>query len=171
MAICGTEQPDIIQIHDTLRLRKSDGTYDFALAWYQDPELVYLVDGKREVYTPEKLERMYRYLDSAGELYFIEALEAGKYRPIGDVTFWQEDMPIVIGDPAYRGRGVGRAVISALIRRGRELGYDRLYVGEIYAYNEGSRRCFERMGFHAYEKTEKGFRYVLELSPKQGPTV
>ena len=28
-------------------------------------------------------------------------------------------MPIVIGDPHYRGKGIGRKVLSALVRRGR----------------------------------------------------
>ena len=102
MAILGIEQPDVIQIDDTLRLRKYDGNHDFALAWYQDEETVWLVDGNRNPYTVERLEGMYRYLNNAGELYFIEVLENGIYKPIGDVTFWQQDMPIVIGDPNYR---------------------------------------------------------------------
>ena len=163
MAIQGIEQPEIIQIDDTLRLRKYDGVHDFALEWYQDEETVYLVDGKRDPYTIERLGGMYRYLNNAGELYFIEVFENGTYKPIGDVTFWQEDMPIVIGDPAYRGKGIGRKVISALIERGNELGYDYLAVGEIYDWNEGSRRCFESVGFVAYEKSEKGSSYRLNL--------
>lgn len=87
--------------------------------------------------------------------------ENGSYRPIGDVTFWQEDMPIVIGERKYRGKGIGRRVVSALVQRGRELGYEQLEVDEIYDWNEGSRRCFESVGFRAYEKTEKGSRYRL----------
>ena len=79
-----------------------------------------------------RLKGMYEYLNNAGELYFIEVLENGTYKPIGDVTFWQEDMPIVIGDPAYRGKGIARKGISALIERGKSLGYDHLVVGEIY---------------------------------------
>ena len=163
MAIQGIEQPDLIQIDDTLRLRKYDGTHDFALAWYQDEETVWLVDGNRNPYTPERLAGMYNYLNEAGELYFIEIMENGTYKPIGDVTFWQEDMPIVIGDPNYRGNGIGRRVILALIQRGRMLGYDRLEVGEIYEWNEGSRRCFERVGFTVCEKTEKGHSYRMSL--------
>ncbi len=163
MAIQGIEQPTIIQVDDTLLLRKYDGVHDFALEWYQDEETVYLVDGKRDPYTMERLGGMYRYLNNVGELYFIEALENGTYKPIGDVTFWQEDMPIVIGDPAYRGKGIGRKVISALIERGKSLGYDHLAVGEIYDWNEGSRRCFESVGFVAYEKSEKGSSYRLSL--------
>ena len=163
MAIQGIEQPDLIQIDDTLRLRKYDGTHDFALAWYQDEETVWLVDGNRNPYTPERLAGMYHYLNEAGELYFIEIMENGTYKPIGDVTFWQEDMPIVIGDPNYRGHGIGRRVILALIQRGRMLGYDRLEVGEIYDWNEGSRWCFESVGFTPYEKTEKGHSYRMSL--------
>ena len=106
---------------------------------------------------------MYRYLNNAGELYFIEALENGTYKPIGDVTFWQEDMPIVIGDRNYRGRKIGRRVVSALVQRGIALGYDYLEVGEIYDWNESSRRCFESVGFQAYEKTDKGAKYKLTL--------
>ena len=163
MAIQGIEQPDLIQIDDTLRLRKYDGTHDFALAWYQDEETVWLVDGNRNPYTPERLAGMYHYLNEAGELYFIEIMENGTYKPIGDVTFWQEDMPIVIGDPNYRGKEIGRRVILSLIQRGKMLGYDRLEVGEIYNWNVGSRRCFESVGFTPNEKTEKGHSYRMSL--------
>ena len=163
MAIQGIEQPEIIRVDDDLRLRKYDGIHDFALYWYQNEETVWLVDGNRNPYTMEWLGGMYRYLNNAGELYFIEVCENNTYKPIGDVTFWQEDMPIVIGDPAYRSKGVGKRVISALIERGRSLGYDHLAVGEIYDWNEGSRRCFESAGFVACEKTEKGNTYRLKL--------
>ena len=163
MAIQGIEQPALIQIDESLRLRKYDGVHDFALEWYLDEETVYLVDGKRDPYTVERLGRMYRYLNNAGELYFIEVLENGTYKPIGDVTLWQEDMPIVIGDRNYRGKKIGRKVVSALVERGKELGYDHLEIGEIYGWNEGSRRCFESVGFQAYEKTEKGAKYMLLL--------
>jgi len=163
MAIQGIEQPEIIQIDHNLRLRKFDGNCSFALPWYQDTDMVYLVDGKREVYTMEKLERMYHYLNDIGELYFIEIFENGKHHPIGDVTFWKEDMPIVIGEQLYRGKGIGRKVITALTNRGRELGYHKLYVEEIYTCNEGSKRCFKSVGFRAYERTEQGAKYVMEL--------
>ena len=52
-------------------------------------------------------------------------------------------------------------MISALIKRGKSLGYTELYVNEIYEFNIASRKCFESMGFVAYEKTEKGNKFVL----------
>ncbi len=48
MPIQGITQPDLIQINNTLRLRRYDGIHDFALEWYQDEEMLWLVDGKRE---------------------------------------------------------------------------------------------------------------------------
>lgn len=163
MPIAGIVQPAILPVEEGLRLRKYDGVHEFALAWYQDVEMVWLVDGVRRAYDAETLCRMYTYLNNHGELYWIEVEEKGAWRPIGDVTFWQEDMPIVIGETAWRGKGIGRRVIAALVQRGRSLGYASLHVEEIYDWNEGSRRCFESVGFRACEKTDKGSSYVLEL--------
>ena len=163
MPIPNIKQPEVIMIEDDLRLRKFDDHFDFAFDWYQDEETVYLVDGVKRPYSRETLANMYHYLEKHGELYFIEIKEKGIFRPVGDVCFWQEDLPVVIGVPKYRGKGIGRKVIAALIRRGRALGYDTLRVGEIYEYNVGSRKCFESLGFRAYEKTEKGNRFLLNL--------
>lgn len=109
---------------------------------------------------------MYEYLDKQGELYFIEVLDGDMFKPIGDVTFWQYDMPIVIGDKAYRGKGIAKQVIRALIQRGKTLGYTKVYVNEIYEFNIASRKCFESMGFEVCEKTEKGNRFVLKVEMK-----
>lgn len=163
MPISGVIQPELIPISDDLRLRRFDGNYDLALPWYQDRETLLLVDGKEEPYTPTRIKGMYDYLDAHGELYWIEYRQEGTFVPIGDVTFWQEDMPIVIGEKMLRGKGIGRRVVRALCRRARALGYERIYVDEIYDFNIGSRRCFESVGFVPYEKTERGARYVLKL--------
>ena len=163
MAIQGVDQPDYIQISDDLRLRRYDGTADFAFGWYQDPELVYLVDGVRKPYDRETLYNMYNYLAARGELYFIEARAWDGYAPIGDVAFSETDLPIVIGVPEYRGRGVGRQVILTLMDRGRQLGYEKMSVREIYDFNTASIRCFTSCGFAPVEKTEQGWRYEAKL--------
>lgn len=162
MPIAGVEQPSVIQIGDDLRLRKFDGNFSCAIPWYQDTEMVYLMDGKRKTYSPEEVEWMYRYLDQKGELYFIEVLEDGAFRPIGDVTFWQEDMPIVIGDAAFRGRHLGRRVVQALVERGKSLGYTWMMANEIYHFNTASRRCFESVGFRPVEETPDGVQMRWE---------
>lgn len=165
MPIEGIVQPETIDIEPGLRLRRFDGVYDFAFEWYQDPEMVYLVDGVRKSYSKETLTAMYAYLNKHGELYFIEIERDGAFIPVGDVTFWQNDMPIVLGDPACRGKGIGRKIVAALIERGRSLGYSELRVSEIYDWNQASQRCFTSQGFQNYEKTERGSRYRLSLTP------
>lgn len=157
-------QPELLSIDGNLRLRKFDDRFDFALSWYQDEETNYMVDGRRGAYDMDQLSRMYHYLENRGEVYFIEVKENGIFRPIGDVTFWQEDMPIVIGEQEYRGKGIGKKVIAALIDRGKLLGYSWLRIGEIYQWNIPSRRCFESLGFREYEQTEKGARFHLKLT-------
>lgn len=163
MPISGVTQPEFIQVDEEIRLRKYDGKFEFAYPWYQDEETVYLVDGKKGTYTMEKLRRMYTYLNDCGELYFIEYLVNGGFVPIGDVTFWPDDMPIVIGDSSFRGKGIGRRVIAALVNRARELGYDSIYVDEIYNYNLASRQCFEGVGFREIEIRQNSGRFRLDL--------
>lgn len=141
--IRGIEQPNIIQINANLRLRKFDFYFDFAIKWYQDIETVRLVDGKNATtYDKEKLLKMYNFLNNQGELYFIEMLEENEFNPIGDVTFWQEDMPIVIGDKRYRNCGIGTLVIETLLKRAISIGYKTIYINEIYDYNEVQRFYF-----------------------------
>lgn len=159
-----TNQPKYIDIDTDLRLRKFDGKFDFALEWYKDEETVKLVDGEdAELYDTDRLKRMYDYLNDKGELYFIEVNIGNEYTPIGDVTFWKEDMPIVIGNKNYWGKGIGYKVIKALIQRVKILDYDKIYVNEIYSYNIASQKIFEKAGFRKYKENKNGYSYILEL--------
>ena len=66
MPIAHVRQPETLVLSPTLRLRRFQGEFAFALPWYQDRETLLLVDGKEEPYDLARLERMYRYLDSRG---------------------------------------------------------------------------------------------------------
>lgn len=170
MPIPGILQPEVLPIDDSLRLRRYDGACAFALPWYQEGDMLWLIDHSREPYTLEKLERMYSYLDARGELYWIEIWENGAFTPVGDVTFWQDDMPIVIGRSDLRGQGIGRRVVQRLVQRGGELGYDEVRVQEIYHDNPASQRCFESVGFQRTQRTERGQSYALQLNGSAGHT-
>ena len=163
MPIENIMQPELLPVSDILRLRKYDGSHDFALSWYLDPETVWLVDGDEDIYTPELLNKMYTHQDTHGELYFIEVLEDVGWRPVGDVCLSPDDFAIVIGDKTYRTRGIGRAVVSALIERARSLGWNRVRVGDIYDFNAGSQRLFASLCFQKEAKTQKGHSYILHL--------
>ena len=163
MSLRGIVQPELLHVDETIRLRKYDGIHDFALEWYQDPELVWLVDGVRTPYDAEKLNRMYRFLNDHSELYWIEVLQDEQWLTVGDVAFWQYDMPITIFIPAFRGKGIGHKVVAALILRGRQLGFEALYVDRIFHYNLASRKCFMSEGFQPLRETEESTSFVLNL--------
>ena len=163
MPIENIPQPELLPVSETLRLRKYDGNHDFALSWYLNPETVWLVDGDREPYTPELLNKMYAHQDTHGELYFIEVQKDGKWKPVGDVCLSTDDFAIVIGKKDFRRKGMGRAVVSALVDRARALGWRQVRVGDVYDFNTGSRRMFTSLGFREEAKTEKGHSYILTL--------
>ena len=156
----------VLDIDADLRLVRLDAPPAEALSWYQDPETLWMVDGKREPYTPERLARMYDWLSEHGELWYIEVRDEGAesgWRTVGDVTLCPSDLPIVIGEKDLRTHHVGRRVIGALCERARGLGWREVLVGEIYDWNVASQRCFSAAGFEPYERTERGARWRREL--------
>ena len=161
MPMDAIEQPSILVIDEDLRLVKYEGNYEFALEWYQDETLVKMVDNTTDVYTMEKLNRMYTYLDKVGELFFIEYNFNGKWIPVGDVTLCSNgDMPIVIVSE-YQKKGIGRRVIQTLIGRAKtlKLGYSEV---KIYKFNTVSQKLFTSLGFVRTGVTETEFIYRLE---------
>jgi RimJ/RimL family protein N-acetyltransferase len=139
----------IIQSED-LRLRPAQFPDDCvaALPWYSDPEVLHYSEGAgAEPYSLEMIERMYQYLMKIGELYMIEVRTENGWLAIGDATLSQETLPIVIGNPKYRSKGIGSQVIDMLIERAKILGWEKLKVKQIFEYNERSRRLYARHGF------------------------
>ncbi|HFU4560383.1 TPA: GNAT family N-acetyltransferase [Streptococcus suis] len=163
MAITGIEQADILEIDKQIRLRRYDGIHDFAFEWHQDLELVWLIDGDQERYSLDLLDRMYGYLATNGECYFIEIFEDNQFIPIGDVTLFADDFAIAIGDKRYWKKGIGTKVLHRMIERARDVGLEEILVEEIYDWNTGSRKLFEKFGFEAVEKTKKGWSYRLTV--------
>ncbi|HEL1609122.1 TPA: GNAT family N-acetyltransferase [Streptococcus suis] len=163
MAITGIEQADILEIDKQVRLRRYDGQHDFSFEWHQDLELVWLIDGDQERYSLDLLNRMYDYLSKNGECYFIEIFEDDQFIPIGDVTLFADDFAIAIGDRRYWKKGIGTKVLHRMIERARDVGLEEILVEEIYDWNTGSRKLFEKCGFEAVEKTKKGWSYKMIL--------
>ncbi len=91
--------------------------------------------------------------------------------------FTREDTIYI--DPAYHRRGIGRALLSALLDRARELGL-RLIVATISADNSASIALHERMGFELVGTLHhSGYKfgqwldtsyYQLDLQAQQGET-
>lgn len=165
MGIKEITQPDIIEIDKELRLRTPNkNQWEVALPWYENTKVLYYSEGVTDkIYDMEIINRMYMYLSNAGELYFIEVLENGDWKPIGDVTLSEENMPIAIGEEAYWGKGIGKKVIGRLIERTREIGLKKLQVPSIYLYNSRSENLFTSLGFVEVSKNEKEKSFELVL--------
>lgn len=156
-----------------VRLRpfqEGDPVLQVALHWYQDPEVMYYADGPDATpFDTDRLRRMYRYLNTHAELYVIEVYDGSDWQPIGDAALAPNTTPIVIGESAWRSRGIGSRVLGLLIERARALGYEALYAKEIWTYNVRSQRLFERLGFHRIaegidQQGRPWYRYRLDLS-------
>lgn len=155
-------QPEILSVSDAVRLRKYDGNYQIAVKWYQDPVVYYNSEGiVRQEDIPDEgyVKSMYDYLSEAGECYFIEVLEDGRFIPVGDVTIKAENPPIVIGEARYRGRGLGKQVMAAVLKRAMELGIPKIYGSAVYDYNIPSQRLHEALGFRPVGKKENMILY------------
>lgn len=125
-----------------------------AVAWYQDPEVLYYSEGG-ETSTPydfERVQAMYSCLLNKAEVYIIEVNTKDGWLPIGDVSLFQKSgVPIIIGNSVYRSSGIGKRVIQLIISRVRELGRNTITTNGIYTYNERSRGLFESLDFNMVE--------------------
>ena len=166
MALKEFEQPEVITINDTLRLRKYDGHYELFLPGYRDPVVYQNSEGifdESKIPDLDYVKRMCTYLARVGELYYIEAKENGTYVLIGDVTVKEENPPIAIWREAYRGKGVGRLVMEAVIGRLKELGSAKITGSTVYQWNTASQKLHERLGFRRVSEDEKEIVYEREL--------
>lgn len=127
---------------------------DLALPWYQDPELLYYSEGGETAtpYDSEKVEKMYRYLLAKGEVFIIEVRIETGWKAIGDVAVCSDCLPIEIGDPEYRSKGIGGRVLDLVIDHARTRSREILKVNGIYTFNERSLCLYKSRGFLALEK-------------------
>lgn len=125
-----------------------------AIDWYQDKDLVKQVDNVEEAYTIEKLNRMYSYLDTHGDCFYIE------YEKIlvGDITLCDDGEISIVICRDYQNKHIGRKCVFDMIELAKEKGFNRVYA-KIYSFNAQSQKMFQRVGF----KKEENELYVFRL--------
>lgn len=166
MPINNIVQPELITVTDDVRLRKYDGDYKRLLDGYQDP---YVYQNSEGIFDDAQkpdidyLKCMCEYLSAAGEMYFIEILDEGKYVSIGDVTIKNENPSIAIWYAKYRGKGIGALVMRKVIARLKELGFDKIEGSTVFKWNTVSQKMHENLGFKRIGENEKEYIYELEL--------
>ena len=166
MALKEFEQPEVIEINDFLRLRKYDGHFELFLPGYQNPVVYQNSEGifdKSRIPNLDYVKGMCTYLANVGELYYIEAKESGTFIPIGDVTVKDENPPIAIWVDAYRGKGIGKLVMQAVIDRLKKLKFTKITGSTVYQWNTVSQKLHEGLDFRRIAEDEKEITYEREL--------
>ncbi len=120
---------------------------DIALNWYQDKQLVRQVDDVDEVYSLEKLNAMYEYLDGHGDCFYI----CYKGDLIGDVSLYDKDKIAIVICREYQNMHIGRKCVREMIRLAEEKGL-RQVKAHIYPFNHQSQKMFLSLGFIEEEK-------------------
>lgn len=124
------------------------------LAWYQDKTLCKQVDNIDTVYDPDKLNRMYHFLNTHGDLFYI----AYDGTLCGDVCLQNTGELSIVICKEYQNRHIGRAVIRGMLAIATEKGFAQCYA-HIYLFNLQSRKLFEALGFVKEDEE----RYVYRL--------
>lgn len=160
------ENPQIIPLSDSLRLRKYDGNFALFLPAYQDP---YIYQNSEGIFDENKkpdldyVRRMCAYLAKTDAFYYIEAKEDGRFIPIGDVTIKPENPPIAIWLEKYRGIGIGKQVMRFVIDTLRAQGHTHITGSTVYKWNIASQRLHESLGFCKSGENETETFYSLTL--------
>ena len=150
-----------ISVEGNIRLDPYYPAYDTALAWYQDAQLCKQVDNRDSVYDLPLLKRMYHYLDTHGELFYIE------YRGVlcGDVSLRTTGELAIVICKEYQNKHIGRKVIEKMLELARERGLAECFA-HIYSFNTQSQKMFESIGFVPQDEE----RYICKLQ-KGEPTM
>ena len=113
-----------------------------SLPWYQDPDVCKQVDNIDYTYDLDTLHRMYDYLSSHGDCYYIE------YRGVlvGDVSLRDSGELAIVICKEYQNRHIGWKCVMEMLKLAKEKGYDKV-IANIYSFNEQSKSMFRALGF------------------------
>lgn len=151
------------QINEILRLVPYDGYREESLDWYADSVVLDGAIGSRNTFDEKRVNQMFHFLHTRGLCYYIETLYNDAWIAIGDATLQPDNLPIVIGDSRFRGKGIGKLVLQEMIAIAKRLEYDKLEVEEIYHTNIASQKTYESQGFYKLNPTKDGFSYQLDI--------
>ncbi len=119
---------------------------EVSLPWYQDLDLCKQVDNIDKPYTIERLHRMYDYLSTHGDCYYIEY----KGTLVGDVSLRDNGEIAIVICKEYQNQHIGRQCILNILALAKEKGMDKV-IANIYSFNTQSQRMFQSISF---EKTD-----------------
>ena len=128
---------------------------EVSLAWYQDPDVCKQVDNIDHVYDLDLLNRMYDFLSTHGDCYYIEY--QGKL--VGDITLRDNSELAIVICKEYQNQHIGRRCIKDMLDLAKEKGLKEVKAN-IYSFNTQSRKVFESVGFRRI--AEEWYQYDID---------
>lgn len=125
-----------------------------SLPWYQDLTVCKQVDDRDTPYDVELLHRMYDFLSTHGDCYYIE------YQGVlvGDVSLRENGEIAIVVCREFQNRHIGRRCVLEMLRLAREKRMARVRAN-IYSFNKQSRRMFLSVGF--VQTDEEWYEYTF----------
>lgn len=125
-----------------------------SLPWYQNLTVCKQVDDRDTPYDVELLHRMYDFLSTHGDCYYIE------YQGVlvGDVSLRESGEIAIVVCREYQNRHIGRRCVLEMLRLAREKGMASVRVN-IYSFNRQSQRMFLSVGF--VQTDEEWYEYTF----------
>lgn len=116
-----------------------------------DPDLDGVLAVEAESFSNPWTRQMYAWELQNRSVCHIYVVRTAEEPVIGFCAFWLVLDEIHINNvairPAFRGRGIGTALLRRVLTEARRLGATRATL-EVRASNTGARRLYERMGFY-----------------------
>lgn len=132
--------------------------------WLADPYIQSMA-GETAESTQQVLTRHRSWTDDPSFVEYI-ILEKASGVPIGDVSLSFSSTPakfgIMIGEPAFRGRGFAAEAARLLLDHARERGWLDI-VAEVYDHNQSSLDFHLKLGFQLLEHDLPGHQWVLGM--------
>lgn len=126
------------------------------LVWYADPELAHLTRHDQTPLTPLQIRTYFETSvlpsSEAGTCFGIHTVDSGELIGTVALTDFARDgrcatLRILIGEPAYWGRGYGTSAVRLIAGYGFDvLGLDEIVLG-VFDFNERAIRSYEKVGF------------------------
>lgn len=133
---------EIRMVDEDIRLIPYYKNNDEAIKWYQDKDVCKQVDDIDFVYDLDRLNRMYDYLSSHGDVYYIEY----KSTLVGDVSLKDDGEIAIVISKESQNQGIGRRVIKNILDLAMDKGMAEVKAS-IYPFNKQSQRVFTLVGF------------------------
>jgi RimJ/RimL family protein N-acetyltransferase len=121
------------------------------ISWISSKELLVTIAGTVFTY-PLTVDQLQSYLDKP-KSYSFNVVEITRNKTIGHAEIIMSDDgtckidKLLIGDNSNRGKGIGQKVINELLKYSFEKLGVRIVELNVYDWNTGAIRCYEKAGF------------------------